>query len=208
MLHVHHTQTHTWEHLLQNVRAQPTSKSGLASVKFQEDSPIFAEWQLRLHYTQQHGGMWRMHISVCNTEQPSQWSTKDTQTAKDTQSVARRSTCKKGVLIHGKKAEQQIRLALLEPCREVNQAQVWFTQRSGCLSKLGREETWGWIKGCRKSVFLCHVHFIPFSLETSEVKMAIMLSAPSLTHISLHPMIQPERESITTLQRTTNVVIL
>lgn len=71
MLHVHHTQTHTLVNLPQNVRAQPTSsKSGIASVKFQEN--------------QENGGMWQLHICVCYTEQPSQWSTKDTQTTKDT----------------------------------------------------------------------------------------------------------------------------
>lgn len=98
------------------------------------------------------------------------------------------------MLIRGKKAEQQIKLALLEPCGGVNQAQVWFTQRSGCLTKLGRET-----KGSmRLNQRLQEIRFsLPSSLHplfTWDEWSWDGNYALSLTHISLHPMIQPERE--------------
>lgn len=35
---------------------------------------------------------------------------------------------------------------------------------------------------------------LPRSLEMRDVKMAVMLIVPSFTHVSLHPMMQPNRE--------------
>lgn len=63
------------------------------------------------------------HVSVCYTEQPSEWSTKDTQTAKDTQSVARRSTCKKGAALKSADTRQKGRAA--------NQASAIRAMRGG-----------------------------------------------------------------------------